>query len=148
MKKIDEKIDKKIKIVYSDLEGNIATESIWAQKEKEYYRIKNIPFFAPNISYNDLISVEKDNDELFFDELIETSGHTTLQMVIYNEDDIIEITNDLIQLNCDWEGSHIKTYISVDVPKETNYRKVKDYLDNKRSINKLDYKESCLAHHL
>lgn len=148
MKKINEKIDSKIKVVYYDLEGNIAIESIWAEKENEYYRVKNIPFYALNLSYNDLIKVEKDNDELFFDSLVETSGHTTLQIIIYNETDVSEITTDLVKLNCDWEGSNIKTYISVDVPKETNYKKVKDYLDIQHSMNKLDYKEACLVHHI
>ena len=67
-------IGEKIKFVYYDLEDNLAVESVWALREGNYFRIKNIPFFAPNISYDDLISVEEDEEELFFEDIIETSG--------------------------------------------------------------------------
>lgn len=77
----------KINFVYYDLDEELATESVWAEKENNYYRIKNIPFFAPNISYDDLISVEEDEEELFFEDIIETSGNSTLQIIIYNKND-------------------------------------------------------------
>ena len=72
-----------MKLVYHDLEGKLAIESIWAEKEGQYYRVKNIPFFAPNVAYNDLISVEADHDELFFDHLIKPSGHSTIQIIFF-----------------------------------------------------------------
>lgn len=138
--------DSRIKFVYYDLENKIATESILASKEGDYYRIKNIPFFAPNIAYNDLVSVENDDEELFFDSLISPSGHSTIQILIPDEKDFEEITNDLTEFQCDWEGSHLKGYISVDIPKEINYKKVKNYLEKKQIEKMLYYKEACLAH--
>ncbi len=75
----------KVNFVYYDLDEELATESVWAEKENKYYRIKNIPSFAPNISYDDLISVEEDEDELFFDEIIKTSGNSTVQIIIYDK---------------------------------------------------------------
>jgi transcriptional regulator of heat shock response len=138
--------DYQIKLTYHDLEDKIAVENVWAAKEGEYYRIKNVPFFAPNLAYNDLISVENDDGELFFDSLVQASGHNTIQIVIYNENELEEITKELVTLKCDWEGSHLKGYISVDVPKEIDYKKVKQYLENKFSEKKLDYKEACIAH--
>ena len=146
MEKVNNENDKKIKLVYHDLEGNIATESVWASKEEDYYRIKNVPFFAPNLAYNDLVSVEDDDGELFFDSLINPSGHSTIQIIIPNQNDFEKITSDLTKLKCDWEGSHLKEYISVDVPKGIDYSKVKQYLERQHSENKLDYKEACLAH--
>lgn len=77
---MEENTKNKVKFVYYDLEGNLAVESVWAAKEGNGYRIKNIPFFAPNIAYDDMISVEDDNGELFFDDIIiEESGNSTLQ---------------------------------------------------------------------
>jgi hypothetical protein len=35
----------KIKLVYHNLEDEIEIESVWAEKEGDNYRIKNIPFF-------------------------------------------------------------------------------------------------------
>ncbi len=138
--------DYKIKLVYYDLEDNLATEGVWASKEGEYYRVKNVPFFAPNLAYNDLVSVEEDEGELFFDSLIEPSGHTTIQIIFFKLEYFKQVTEDLTMLNCDWEGSHLKEYISVDVPKTVDYSEVRKYLNRKSEENILDFKEACLAH--
>lgn len=135
-----------IKLVYNDLEGNLSTEGVWAAKEGELYRVKNVPFFAPNLAYNDLISVEDDDGELFFDRLIEPSGHTTIQIIFFNHECFKYVTEDLTKFKCDWEGSHLKEYISVDVPKFVNYLEVRRYLKCKSEENILDFKEACLAH--
>lgn len=135
----------KVNFVYCDLDEELATESVWVEKENNYYRIKNIPFFAPNISYDDLISVEEDENELFFDEILKASGNSTIQIIIYDKKNILEITKKIESFNCGWEGSHLEGYISVNVPKAVNYIKVKEYLDEMLDIKKLDYKEACLA---
>ena len=137
--------DFKINLVYHDLEGNIAIERIWAEKENEYYRVKNIPFFAPNIAFNDLICVENDEGELYFDSLIEPSGHSTVQIIFFKSEYCKQVTTALNGLKCDWEGSHVKEYISVDIPINTNYFEVKDYLNRQREDGILDYQEACLA---
>lgn len=54
----------KVNFVYYNLEDKLEIESVWAEKEKEFYRVKNIPFFIPNVAYDDLISVENDEGEL------------------------------------------------------------------------------------
>lgn len=138
--------DYKIKLVYHDLEGNLATEGVWAAKEGEYYRVKNVPFFAPNLAYNDLISVEEDEGELFFDSLIEPSGHTTVQIVFFKPEYFEQVTDDLTKFNCDWEGSHLKECISVDIPKTVDYSEVRKYLNRKSEEEILDFREACLAH--
>lgn len=143
-----ETINNKVKFVYHDLEGVLATESVWALKEENGYRIKNIPFFAPNIAFDDIISIENDNGKLFFDDIIEESGNSTLQLIIYNENDIEEVTKKITSFHCGWEGSHLKGYISVNVPKEISYLPVKTFLDNELHNKKLDYKEACLAHNI
>ncbi len=136
----------KVKLVYYDLEGNLAIESVWASKEKEYYRIKNIPFFAPNISYDDLISVEDDENELFFDELIEQSGNSTVQIVFFDISTFDNVISKLVDLGCEWEGSHLKNYISVNVPCMVNYHPINSFLLRSRENKILDFKEACLVH--
>lgn len=138
--------DYKIKLVYYDLENNLSVENVWAAKEGDNYRVKNIPFFAPNLAYNDLISVEDDNGELFFDSLIEASGHSTIQIIFFDLQYFDKITNELVKLNCSWEGSHLKEYISVDVPKETDYSIVKRYLKEQREGKRIDFQEASLSH--
>ncbi len=138
-------MDIKIKLTYYDLEDNIAVESVWATKEREYYRIKNAPFYAPNLAYDDLISAEKDDDELHFDELIKASGNSTVQIIIYDKDGIDDTTKKIEQLNCNWEGSNLETYISVDVPHNINYNLVRKFLIDGRQTGKFDFQEACLS---
>jgi len=42
----------------------------------------------------------------------------------------------LIDLGCDWEGSHIDRYISIDVPETLSYSGVKKYLESGLSAGK------------
>src|ERR1700761_1953400 len=110
--------DSKILLTYKDDEGGYKTESVWATKEGSYYRINNIPFFATNVALDDLVSAEEDNGALYFESLIEPSGHSAVQMIIFDENEVMKIGRELEELGCTWEGSHIKTLISIDVPKE------------------------------
>jgi hypothetical protein len=136
----------KIKIVYYDVKDEIAIESIWALKVGEYYQLKNIPFFAPNIAYDDIIKVEEEKGELFFDEIIIPSGHSTIQIIFFDKSNIENIILEIEKMGCTWEGMDRQEILSVDVPKEVNYLMVKNFLDEKFNRNILDYKESCLAH--
>ena len=53
-------------------------------------------------------------------------------MIIFDEKEIMQIGKELEQLGCTWEGSHIKTLIAIDIPKEISYTVVKQYLDKVR----------------
>jgi Domain of unknown function (DUF4265) len=136
----------KILLTYKDEEGSYQIESVWATQEGEYYRINNIPFLAANIALNDLVSVEKDGDALYFDSLIDESGHSTIQMIIFDKSDVLNIGKELESFGCTWEGTHIETLIAIDIPKGIDYSIVKKYLDKGENENKWSYKESCLAH--
>lgn len=138
--------DSKILLTYKNEDGEFDVESVWATKEGEYYRINNIPFFAPNIALEDVVSAEEDDGALYFDSLIEPSGHSTVQMIIFEENKVIETGKQLEEMGCTWEGSHIKALISVDVPKEVSYYDVKQYLDKGEQEGRWSYKEACLAH--
>lgn len=138
--------DSKILLTYKDDEGNYQVESVWATKQGGFYRINNIPFLAANVALDDLVSVEKDDNALYFDELIEASGHSTIQMIIFDGDELLQIGKELESLGCTWEGSHIKTLIAIDVPKEIDYVDVKNYLDKGEKEERWSYKEACLAH--
>ena len=136
----------KILLTYKDDDGNYQVESVWATKEGENYRINNIPFFATNVALNDVVSAEEDDGALYFEELIKPSGHSTIQIIFFNENDVSETGKQLEKLGCTWEGSHLKTLISVDVPKDVQYDVVKKYLEQGEKENRWSYKEACLAH--
>lgn len=109
------------------------------------YYIKSIPFFAPNLAYNDLISVEQEDDILYFDDLIEVSNNSTVRIIFFTENEctIKEVLGEMEIFLCGWEGMIDRSYYTFNILKETDYRVVKKYLDQKSLI--LDYEESCLS---
>lgn len=138
--------DSKIQLQFLDDNGDCQIESVWATKEGEYYRINNIPFLAENIGLNDLVKAEQNHGALYFKELIEASGHTAIQVIFFDETKIKSTCERLESIDCTWEGSHLKTLFSVDIPKDVNYTLVKEFLDKGKEAGFWDYKEACLAH--
>ncbi|MDX8569696.1 DUF4265 domain-containing protein [Elizabethkingia sp. HX XZB] len=139
-------MDKKVILTYYDIEGNTAVETLWAEfKEDIKYQIKNIPFFAPNIAFNDIITVEEENGNLHFDEIINASEHSTIQIVFFNEKEIDKVIKDIELLNCSWEGMYNQKLLAIDVPPNVNYSIVKEYLTTQFNSNIIDFKESCLS---
>lgn len=137
---------KKVIITYYDVEGKIAEESLWIDiLENNEYQIKNIPFFAPNIAYNDIIKVENDDGILYFDEVVKTSEHSTIQVIIFKIEFIDIFIKDIESLKCSWEGANNQILIAIDIPNNVHYIKIKSYLDKQFEDNVLDYKESCLS---
>jgi hypothetical protein len=137
--------DSKILLTFKDDEGNYQTESVSATKQGEYYRIDNIPFLAPNIALHDVVSVEEVDGALYFEELIEASNHSTIQMIIFNDSEVSQIGKELEALKCSWEGSHLKNLIAIDVPPNVSYQVVKEYLGKGEKENQWSYKEACLG---
>ncbi|WP_312901537.1 DUF4265 domain-containing protein [Chryseobacterium taichungense] len=136
----------KVIVTYYDVEEKIAEESLWIDKlDNDEYQIKNIPFFAANISYDDIIKVETDEGILYFEEVVKTSEHSTIQVVIFRHEFIDTIIENIELLKCSWEGMNNQKFIAIDVPKDIHYSGIKNYLDKQFEENVLDYKESCLS---
>lgn len=67
-------------------------------------RVENYLYLAyPNIAYDEIISVEDNNNELFFNDIIEESGNSTVQIIIYNEK-ILDKSKKNESFECGWEG--------------------------------------------
>ncbi|RAJ00508.1 uncharacterized protein DUF4265 [Chitinophaga skermanii] len=141
---MNEELDK-ILFTYKGFDDNYYIESVWAEKHGNYYRIVNIPFFATSIAYGDIVSVENDNGELHYLDIIAASGHSTINISFFIEEEIDNTTKKLTELGCDWEGSHIKTYISVDIPQTVNYKNVKDFLNTGATKGYFDFREACIG---
>ena len=135
---------KKITFIYQIEDGKFGEEDVWASSCGVNYKVENIPFFTHNIAYGDVISVEIEGNRLFFLDLIKTSEHSAIQIVFFDVDAVNQLTSFVENLNCSLEGIHEK-YISVDVPPEVDYIKLKDFLEIGLQKNKWDYKEACLS---
>ncbi|MEP7157674.1 MAG: DUF4265 domain-containing protein, partial [Betaproteobacteria bacterium] len=60
-----------------------STESLWAEKVgRATYRILNVPFFAKEISYFDVVYARKDRrGRLLFEAIVDRGGFSTMHLV-------------------------------------------------------------------
>jgi len=138
--------NQKIVIDYLDQNNELSRESIWGEIYKpDQYFIRSIPFFAPNLAFDDLIQVELEDEIHYFNDLIKPSNNSTLRIVFFNNDIkcIKKILTTLESYLCGWEGVEGRHYYAINIPKKVDYALIKKYLDDKKDF--LDYEESCLS---
>lgn len=136
----------KIVIDYLDKNNELSKELIWGEMYKtDQYFVRSIPFFAPNLAFDDLIQVEIENEILYFDDLIRPSNNSTLRIVFFNNDIkyIEKILTTLESYLCGWEGGGDGHYYAINIPEKVDYALIKKYLDSKADF--LDYEESCFS---
>lgn len=139
-------LDSKLILPYKDDEGVVRGETALATKEGNYYRIKSIPVHASKIALYDLIDIQKRDGILYFHKIIESSGRSVIQMIVFKEQQIKAIGEDLEQFGCLWRRSDDKHLIAFDVPKLVPYRPIKDWLDQGEREQRWGYREACLSH--
>lgn len=138
--------NQKIVIDYLDKNNELSKELILGEMYKtDQYFVRSIPFFAPNLAFDDFIQVKIENEKLYFDDLIKPSNNSTLRIVFFNNDIkcIEKILTTLESYLCGWEGFESRHYYVINVPKKVDYALIKKYLDDRKGF--LDYEESCLS---
>ncbi|WP_335976596.1 DUF4265 domain-containing protein [Acinetobacter calcoaceticus] len=138
--------NQKIVIDYLDKNNELSRESIWGEMYKpDQYFVRSIPFFAPNLAFDDLIQVELEDEIHYFNDLIKPSNNSTLRIIFFNKDIkcIEQILTTLESYLCGWEGFEDRHYYSINIPKKVNYALIKKYLDDRKGF--LGYEESCLS---
>lgn len=137
----------KITVDYFDKSNELAKETIWGEKFNDnQYFVRSIPFFVPNIAFDDLIEVEKEDDIFYFSNLIKVSNNSTLRVIFFEDDPkgIDEFLKGVESYSSQWEGFTNNPYYAINVPKEVNYRTLKTYLEKYES-GFFDYEESFLS---
>jgi hypothetical protein len=139
-------LDSKLILPYKDDEGVVRSETVLATKEGDFYRIKSIPVYTSKIALYDLIAVRKRDGVLYFHKIIESSGRSVIQMLVFKERQIKAIGNELEQFGCMWQRGDDKHIIAFDVPKHVSYGPIKDWLDKGEQEQRWGYREACLSH--
>ncbi|MFY0254332.1 DUF4265 domain-containing protein [Chitinophaga sp. 30R24] len=143
-------MDNKQKILFVQAleEGGTEVESLWCSHVGDYYVIDNIPFIARRIALGDTIKAEYDSDEdaYYFDDFVAVSGNSTIRLFFTEEKYIEQARLDLNAFGCENELFYLRKIVAVNIPKECNYKPVKDYLDKGEADEKWVYEESCLSY--
>lgn len=139
---------KKVFFVQRITDDEFETESLWCAKKGDNYVVDNIPFITKRISLGDTIKAEYDENDkaYYFDDFVEVSGNSTIRLFFENENTIQKVRKELESLGCESEAFLARKIVAVNVPKELDYRPVKNYLENGEQNNLWTYEESCLAH--
>lgn len=137
----------KIIVPYYNVDNILSKEIVFGRKiGLDKYVIENIPLYAPNLALGDILLVEKlDDEQLYFENLLEKSENSTIRIVFFNYDPIIvqKILKEIEGYSINWVGFVGGSYYSLNINKDLDYKKIKLFLEGNSKI--MDYQESCLS---
>lgn len=134
-------------LVYRHEPGDeeIFSERVDAVKTGDYYKLVHVPAFAPNIAYGDIVKVEYDDGEYYFNELVEESGFSVVHVIIWNSQVKESVINALTQLCCGVNTNVADDYMVISVPVDVPYLPVREYLTEQKERGDIDFGETCLS---
>ncbi|PSL19889.1 DUF4265 domain-containing protein [Chitinophaga ginsengisoli] len=138
----------KVNFLQSTGEDEYITETMWCRKSGDSYILDNIPCVAKNISLGDAISVEYDEGEekFYFEDFIAYSGNSTLRLIIEDDQfrkEVRKVFEDSFKCACEVLAQ--MNTLAINIPKDQNYRLIKEYVNVGSSDGKWQYVESCLS---
>ncbi|MGR2919427.1 DUF4265 domain-containing protein [Acinetobacter sp. 1125_18A] len=129
-----------MKEVYYNVDNILSKEIIFGRRiSGDKYVIENIPLYAPNLALGDILLVEKlDDEQLYFEDLFETSENSTIRIVFFNYDPIIvqKILKEIERCSINWVGFDDGSYYSLNVNKYLDYKKIKLFLEENNRLSR------------
>lgn len=120
------------------------TEKVDAEKVGEYYRLLHVPAFAPNIAFGDIVKVEFDEGEFHFEEVIEESGFSVANIVMWKSESKERIISVLSGFGCGVNAHVAHNYLVVSIPPQVLYKPIRTFLLIEKSNENIDFKD-CLS---
>jgi hypothetical protein len=113
------------------------------------FRIDNAPFFAPNISYNDIVRARQSSipEQFDFVELIEGSTFTSISIIILDASMDVFLMDLLRGLNCVIEYGEFGKFrvLAVAVPASTDYSQLRIQLEHLETKSMISFAELAIA---
>lgn len=119
-------------------------EGLWAVPFGDgYFKIDNIPYYAKNLSCDDIVEVEYQDDAYVLKRVIKPSENSTIRVILYDLADEEDVRKELFSMGCAMEGTGTAGLIAVNVPK-ANIEQVLNFLNDAFKSEKLDFEEGTL----
>lgn len=137
-----------LNIPYFDLENNLANETLRCQSEKQtnVFTLIEPPLYAPNLAVGDKILASQEKTEWTWDELLETSGNSTIQIIELMEGSIENLLDILEEKQfLDTVRYANPEYISLNIPKQFPYSEIQNILLDWEQQGKISFREACLG---
>jgi len=136
-----------VKVLFEveNADERVEIESVWAVPVENGYQIDNVPFYAKEVAYHDIVSAEPNEDGmLHFTCLVSASGHSTVRLWFANEADVAQVRDALRGMGCSSELD-LSRLVAIDIPPSVPYERVRTYLDQQESAGIFEYEEACLG---
>lgn len=119
------------------------------QVSDDTFRIRNAPFFAPNVAYRDLVRAKPSSVVGQFDllELVESSPFTCISIILLDTT-LDQFMMDLLRgMGCVIEYGEFGAYrvLAVAVPPAADYASLRATLDDLEARELISYSELCVA---
>jgi hypothetical protein len=128
----------------------VASERLWVQKIAENrFRLDNIPFYARNVSCEDVVSGRLDpGGELVFDQILEPSSNSTFRVIVHKLSDLDRVKSEIDSFGVSSEINRAQQLISVNAPIEIRVEPLLNFLMSLNERNIADFEEGELRHPL
>lgn len=103
----------------------VSTESLWFDKEGDFFRLKNVPFFIDNLSYDDLVEIRKSSGDGYeIVNLVCQSKNSTVWLCVNDIDRAKPILDNIKNLGCLIEGGVLYGYYAINIPSDADFDSV------------------------
>jgi len=113
--------------------GQHATERLWAKHAgNNHYVLESIPAYAYGYSYEDEVLAKEKDGELIVSQVVRTGGHSTIRIMQpdgVNKVNFDQSSKELKQMGCKFESNEKMSLVAIDVPPNTDYKKVIEILE-------------------
>jgi|GEM_PF-2554579 len=116
----------------------VSSESLWFDKVKNGYQLKNIPFFIDDLSFDDVISVSEITEGYYeIISIVEKSLNSTIWLCfsVDTEAEKKVFLDQISKLDCGYESGVLEGYVTVNVPEKVNIDKVYSMIDKAEKID-------------
>jgi hypothetical protein len=146
-------IDNLVKVLfrfYSEVLEEETVETMWAEivdEAKGWYKIDNIPFYAPLVACDDVVFAEYDDVEqmLTYRNTVKYSENSTVWVVILDKSiEIEDIRKNFEAMGCASEKVN-EGYFAMEVPANIEYKPIKQKLEELERFEFIGYAEPCIS---
>ena len=126
---------------------DVAVESLWARPcGDDVFQIDNIPFFAKRVSFGDKVTAKQNvpNGSLCYKEHVEYSKHSTIRVILFDENKVQTTRDHLKKMGCSSELSHIPKLIAIDIPPKINVQCITHFLAEGEKRGDWEYEEASV----
>ena len=133
-----------ISLIYK-VDEEYKIERVRGIKDGDFYQIKEVPLFSSNLALDDIVSVEREGEHLFFEKVIKPSGHSVIHVAILKPNVSTDILASLRLYEIAIYAVKNNIYLALDIPPRVAYRSIKKYLDNQLQLGNLEYQEASIS---